>query len=305
MLGGGGGEPTPTPPNEEVKGSYDTAVDVLSENKETLDGWALSGPEVDQEIIGELSDRVAAARTEFDALASSVAENSDRATQTEQLRNVATFQDETITYYELFFEVDGHLGTADSHVSAEEYEQAAGAYADASDAVEGVRGQVDSVESAHAEIDNEALGEPRLDYSGEFLQYIHIESRDELVAYEDFSTASEQANRGIAALEAGLDRWENDAYADARSRWEDGQSTIEQARDAFKTVIDNKASPGFMQRISTSRIEDMATVSEALGTFIEAATEAEAGNIETAEQLLAEGQDSLTQPATVATPTPE
>jgi len=304
VLGGGGGEPTPTPPDEEVQGSYDTAVDVLFENKETLDEWAFRGPEVDQEIIGELRDRVATARTEFDALESSVAGDSDRATRTEQLRNVATFQDETITYYERFFEVNEHLGTAESHVSAEEYEQAAEAYEEASSAVGGVREQVDSAESAHAEIDNDALGESLLDYSGEFIQYIHIESREELAAYEDFSIASAEANRGIATLQEGLSRWENDAYADARGRWEDGQSSVEQARDSFEAVVDNDASPGFMNRISTARIEDMETVGNALATFIEAANEAEAGNVEKAEELLAEGRNLLAQPVTVGTPTP-
>lgn len=297
--GGGDGEdtptasPTPTTPNAQALEHYNTAVDVLAETKETLEEWAAASYESDR--VGELQDKVSTARDELDQATEHADSSGDLIEQIEQLRLVADFQALSLAYYEgitALFEV---ISTAKSFGDEELHQRAADTFADARDVLEDIRTVLDEMGTAMDEIDNEALTEPALEYTGEPLDHLDLADRAAIDGVEQYVGGYENLHLSFVQLEKGQTHYENEDYTDARNAWETGRERAQNAKSSFEAAIDNGHLPQNMKQESIALLSTTETVIDAFDKFIDGATAAEAGNTEDANELILDGFDILGQ----------
>lgn len=285
--------PTPTTPNEDAVEHYDAAIDLLSQNKETLDEWAASSFEPDE--VGTLQNRVSTAREDLDAAEAAADSSGDLVVQIDQARVVANFQGLILAYYEavnVFFQ---GLSEASNFGDNELHQRAADTYAEAQTVLEDARTVIDDMGTMLEEIDNETLNEPGLAYTGEPLDHIDLADRRAIDGAESYAKAYENIHLAFVQLETGQEHYENEEFTEAREAWETGHERARDSKTAFEAVIDNDFSPPNLRQDSINRIADTEIIIEAFGKFVEGAEEAEAGNFEEANNLVGEGFDILGQ----------
>jgi hypothetical protein len=292
--GGGSGESThtetttaPPTPNQEAVSHFETAIESLVENKEKLDEWAASSFEPD--LVSTLQERVAAAREELDTAEDNVEQSSDLRPQVEQARLVADFQELCLAYYEsvnVFFQVISEAGSfADNGL----HQQAADGFADAQTVLADARTVIDDMGTILSEIDNDVLSVPDLEYSGEPLDHLDLEDQQAIDGAESYALGNENLNLAFVHLEPGQEHYESEEFTDAREEWETGRTRATDAKSAFEAAIENEYIPQNLNEESITLLGATETVIEAFDSFVEGAQEAEAGNIEEANNIVREG----------------
>lgn len=304
--GGGGGStpeptptetpspsPTPTTPNQAAVEAYDSAITALLENKETLDEWAESSFEADR--VGALQDRVSSAREDLDAAADAADPSGDLIVQINQAKLVADFQELSLAYYEavnVFFQV---VGEASELGDNELHQRAADTYADARGVLDDARQVIEDMGTILEEIDNAVLDEPDLEYTGEPLDHLDLADTQAIDAGESYTTGYENIHLAFVQLENGQEHYEDEEFTEAREAWEAGRQRANDSQAAFEAAIDNEYTPENLRQDSIERLADTETIIDAYDKFVEGATEAEAGNLETANSLIGEGFNILGQ----------
>jgi hypothetical protein len=297
-TGNGGGTtpaetttPSPTTPNQEAVEHYESAIEVLIETKGTLDAWAESSFE--SERVGTLQDRVGSAREELAAAEEAADSSGDLIARINQATLIADVQELSLAYYEavnVFFQVvseAAQLGDNELH------QRAADTYAEATGALDDARQVIADMGTALSELDNEALGESELEYTGEPLDHLDLVDMGAIDAAESYALANEDLHLAFVQFEKGQTHSDNEQFSEARTDWETGRQRAADSRDGFEAAIDNEFTPQNLRQDSTTKLGIAETMLEALDKFIEAATEAEAGNQEEASRLFSEGVEIL------------
>lgn len=287
--------PTPTPntPNQEAVEHYEAAIVTLVQNKETLDDWAGSSFEADQ--VSSLQDQVASAREDLNAAQEAADPSGDLIVQIEQAMLVGDLQELILAYYEavnVFFQT---TAKASNFGDNELHQRAADTYADAQKVLEDARTVIDDMGTVLDEIDNAALDEPDLEYTGEPLDHLDLTDRRAIDSAENYAIGYENLHLVFVRLEAGQEHYENEEFADAREEWETGRQRAQDSKSAYEAVIDSDFAPENLRQDSINRLGDVETIIDAFDKFVEGAKEAEAGNLEKANNLVSEGFDILGQ----------
>jgi len=285
--------PTPTTPNQEAVEHYESAIDALIQNRETLDEWAESSFEADK--VGSLQDRVSSAREELDAAADAADQTGELIVKINQAKLVANFQELSLAYYEavnVFFQV---LSEASKLGDNELHQRAADTYSQGQGVLDDAREVIEDMGTVLEEIDNEALDEPELEYSGEPLDHLDLADRRAIDGAVRYAIGYENIHLAFVELEAGQEHYEDEEFAEAREAWETGQQRTEDSKSAFEATIDNDFTPQNLRQDSIERLGDVETIIDAYDKFIEGAKEAEAGNLENANKLINEGFGILGQ----------
>ena len=285
--------PTPTTPNQQAVEAYESAITTLSENKETLDEWAGSSFEADR--VGALQDRVSSAREDLDAAAEAADQSGDLIVQINQAKLVANFQELSLAYYEavnVFFQV---ISEASELGDNELHQRAADTYAEATGVLDDARQVIDDMGTILDEIDNAALDEPDLEYSGEPLDHLDLADTGAIDAAESYAIGYENIHLAFVQLEKGQEHYEAEEFTEAREAWEAGRQRATDSQGSFEAVVDNDFTPENFRQDSIERLADVETILDAYDKFIDGATEAEAGNLETANSLIGEGFNILGQ----------
>jgi len=285
--------PTPTTPNARALEHYNTAVDVLEQTKETLEEWAAASYESDR--VGELQTNVSTARDALDQAKEHADSSGDLIGQIEQVRLVADFQALSLAYYEGVNGLFQVISQAKSFGDEELHQRAADTFADARDVLEDIRTVLDDMGTALDEIDNEALIEPALEYTGEPLDHLDLADRAAIDGVEHYLVGYENVHLSFVQLEKGQTHYENEEFTEARNEWETGRERAQDAKSSFEAAIDNDYLPQNLSQESISLLSTSETIIEAFDKFVEGATEAEAGNTEHANDLILEGFDILGQ----------
>jgi hypothetical protein len=294
---GNGGETTPTPsettPNPEASEHYESAIETLIEIKETLDAWAESSFESDR--VSTLQDRVSSAREDLTAAEEAADSSSDLTARINQATLIADFQELSLAYYEavnVFFQV---VSEATQLGDNELHQRAADTYAEAKGVLDDARQVIEDMGTVLSEIDNEALGEPELEYAGEPLDHLDLVDTGAIDAAESYALANEDLHLAFVQFGKGQTHSDNEQFSEARTDWETGRERAADARDGFEAAIDNEFTPQNLRQDSINKLDVSETMIEALDKFIEAATEAEDGNQEEANRLFSEGLDILAE----------
>lgn len=285
--------PTPTTPNQEAVEHYEAAIEVLVQNKETLDEWAESSYEASE--VGTLQERVSTARDELDEAEESADRSGELMVQIQQAGLVADFQELSLAYYEGVTVLLQIISDASTFGDSEQHQRAADKFAEGQQLLEDVRGVLDDMGAALDQIDNEALNEPDLEYTGEPLDHLDLGDRAALDGVDRYLEGFENIHLAFVQLEQGQAHFENEAFTDAREDWETGRSRAQTSISSFEAVVDISATPENFRNQSIQLIETAETVVEAYDKLIEGAEEAEAGNVENATTLVREGFEILGQ----------
>lgn len=290
--------PTPTPsptPNQQALDHYEQAIELLVENKAQLDTWATEGFDGDSQTLESLTDAIETARTQLDQAEQHTDQGSELIVRINQARLVTVFQELNIVYYQgvqTFWQLVSDARTLGNN---QQHGRAAEKWGQAKQFLSDIRGVLDDMAAAHKDIDNDALNEPELDYSGDLLDYIDLEDRRAVDAAEDYTTAYKQANLAFVQLEKGNAHYENEAYTKARSDWETGRSQLKAALSAFERVVDNDQSPQDFHDDSLIQIGTVETLIEAFDKFVAGAKAAADGNPQKGNKLVGEGYEILDQ----------
>lgn len=294
--GGNGATPTesPTPtPNQEAVEHYEAAVEVLVDTKETLDEWADSSFE--PEMVGALQGEVSSAREDLTAAADAADPSGTLIVQINQAKLVANFQVLSLAYYEAvnaFFQV---VSEASNLGDNELHQRAADTYAEAREVLDSARGVIEDMGTTIDEMDTEALAEPELEYTGEPLDHLDLGDMRAIDAAGRYATANENIHLAFVQLETGQEHYENEEFTAAREAWETGRQRTEDSKSAFEDTLDNEFTPQNLRQDSINKLGATETIIEAYEKLIEAATEAEAGNLRNANSLINEGFNILSQ----------
>lgn len=285
--------PTPTTPNQQAVEHYNTGIDALLRNKEKLDEWAKSSFE--SSLVGTLQDRVSKARAELQSAEAKADPDGSLLVAIGQARLVADFQELSLAYYEgvdVLFQV---ISEAKSFGDEELHQRAADTFSEAKGVTEDLRTVIDDMGTVLEQINNDALDEPDLEYSGEPLDHLDLTERGAIDGVERYLVGYENIHLTFVQLELGQAHYENEAFTDARKDWETGLERAQQSNSAFATAIDNDYLPQNLNQESIKLLGMTETIIEAFDKFVEGATEAEAGNTEKADNLIYEGFDILGQ----------
>jgi hypothetical protein len=294
-TGNGGGGTTPTPsettPNPEATEHYESAIETLIENKQTLDTWAESSFEPDR--VGTLQTRVGSAREELTAAEEAADSSGDLIARINQATLIADFQELSLAYYEavnVFFQV---VSEAAQFGDNELHQRAADTYAEATGVLDDARRVIEDMGTVLSEIDNAALGESELEYDGEPLDHLDLADMGAIDAAESYARANEDLHLAFVQFQKGQTHSDNEQFSEARTDWETGRERAADSRDGFEAAIDNEFTPQNLRQDSINKLDVSETMIEAFDTFIEAATAAEAGNQEEARRLFSEGVEIL------------
>lgn len=295
--GGGDSTPTSTPttPNEQAVEHYQTGIDALISNKETLDDWAQNGFDGEASDLEALRDTLATAEEALTSAEAAANPNRELADQISQAQLVATLQEGLISFNDLGLQLGSTLDDAGTLQENEQHGDAAEKWGEGAQIANDGKTLFDETKPVHDQINNEVLDEPDLDYSGDLVDYIDTEHRQEIVAVEDYCSGFEMFNLTFVQLEAGFNTWENEEFVEARSDWETGRMNLEDAQSNIQAVIDNEYAPDDMNQVSNDVIGAIEAMFEVFDKFIQATHEAEDGNHEKAQQLVGEGFDILDQ----------
>lgn len=287
--------PTPTTPNQQAVAAYDDAIATLVETKGVLDGWAADGFDGDAQRLDALRGDVSAARESLDTAKTHADPAGALRPRIDQARLVADVQQLTIAYYDgvlVFWQV---LSDARAFGDAEQHQRAADKWSDAGQVIADVRQVIDDMGTVLGDLDTAVLDEPELEYPDDPLDRIDLLDRQGLDAAEEYITAYEHTHLALVQLDEGSTHYEDEAYGEARQAWETGRSHLDEALSGFEAVVDNQHGPQEFHDDSINMLGIVETLIEAFDKFVEGATEAEAGNIETANQLVGEGFNLLSE----------
>lgn len=285
--------PTPTTPNQEAVERYEDAIETLIENKETLEEWAESSFEPD--MVETLQEQVSSARDALTAAEEAADPSGNLIVKIEQATLVANVQELSLAYYEavnVFFQL---ISEASNFGDNELHQRAADTYADANATLDDARQVIEDMGTALDEIDNEALGEPELEYTGEPLDHLDLADRRAIDAAESYATANENLHLAFVQLEEGQEHYENEEFTETREAWEVGRQRTRDSKTAFEEAIDNDFTPQNLRQDSIAKLGVVEEIMNAYDKFVEGAKEAEAGNLEEATNLITEGYNILDQ----------
>lgn len=283
--------PTPTTPNQQAVDHYEAAIDAFVQNKEQLDEWAESSYESSR--VGTLQDRVSTAREELDAAGSAADSGSTLMIQIDQARLVADFQEVSLAYYEavtVYFQV---IEDAQSLGDNELHQRAADTYAEANGVLDDARQVIDDMGTILDEIDNEALDEPALEYTGEPLDHLDLADMQAIDAAESYALANENLHLAFVQLENGQAHYEKEEFTEARETWETGRQRTTDAQATFEETLDNDFTPQNLREGSIAKLGVVEGMVDAYDKFVEGAREAENGNLAEATSLVSEGYNIL------------
>lgn len=278
---------TEDPEAQAAREAYDEAIDALVENRETLDDWAEGRPGRDQQDITRLRDGIERARESLDDAEPNAPEG--LAAQIGHARDVAAFQEELVDFYELAIEFEEARADAQAFGETEQHERAVEQYGEVKDILDEARNQLEDVEAAHERIDNEAIEEPDLDYSGEYTQYVDVEGRGSVDAQELMIDGQRDVHRMFVEMDTGFQRYENEEFAAARERFVAAEDARRRAAEAFAAVQEHEYAWQDLRRQSIEMQAIVEDLAEAFELFIDATHEAEAGNHQKANELAEEG----------------
>lgn len=199
----------------------------------------------------------------------------------------------SLAYYEavtVFFEV---ISEASQLGDNELHQRAADTYAEARGLIADVRQVIEDMGTILGDLDTEALAEPDLNYTGEPVEHLDLGDRGAIDAAENYALANENLHLAFVQFQAGQEHSDTEAFAAARTDWETARDRATDARASFEAVIDNEYTPQNLHQDSIAKLDVTETVIDALDKFIQAATEAEAGNQSEAVRLFNEGLSIL------------
>jgi len=283
--------PTPTTPNQQAVDHYEAAIDVLVQNKEQLDEWAESSYESSR--VGPLQDRVSTAREELDAAGAEADPGSTLMGQIDQARLVTDFQAVSLAYYEavtVFFQV---IEDAQSLGDKELHQRAADTYAKATGVLDDARQVIEDMGTLLDDIDNDALGEPDLEYTGEPLDHLDLADMRAIDAAESYALAHEDLHLAFVQLETGQAHYEKEEFTEARKDWETCRQRTTESQATFEKTVDNDFTPQNPREDSIAKLGVVTGMIDAYDKFIEGGKEAEAGNLEAATILVSEDYNTL------------
>lgn len=278
---------TTSTPHEQAVEHYEDAIDALAQNKEILDEWAASSYE--SSMVGTLQDRLATARDDLAAAEDAADPSGELAGQIDQARNIADFQELNLAYYEGVNALFQVISDAKSLGDNELHQRAADKFVDAQELLQDIRMVLDDMGTALDQIDNDALDEPALEYTGEPLDHLDLEDRRAIDGTESYLVGYENVNLAFVQLEIGQGHYEEVAYAEARGEWETGRERAAAAETSFGDAIDNDYTPQNLHEESMGMLGAAKTIIEAFDKFVKGAEEAEAGNVENGDNLVLEG----------------
>jgi hypothetical protein len=285
--------PTATPtttPNQQALEHYTAAIDTLVQNKEQLDDWADNGFGGESQVLGDLRDQLSQARDDLDR-AQDADSTGDLVAKIDQARLVANFQELNIAYYDVVETFNQLMGDAQTFAESEQPQRAADKWAEAGQVVDDARAVVDDMETIFDQMDLGVLDEPKLQYTGEAIDYIELGDRRTLDGGENYVSGHERLQLSFVKFDAGSSHYDNEEYAEARKEWESGRSLLEEALASFEAVVDNNHVPERFNQDSIAQIGVVERMIEAFDKFVEGAKEAEAGNVEQGDILVSEGLD--------------
>lgn len=284
---------TPTTQNQEAVEHYETAIEALINTKEILDEWADSSFEGDK--VASLQDRVSTAREELDAAAAAADQTGELIVQINQAKLVANFQTLSLDYYEainVFYQV---VSDASNLGDSELHQRAAESYTKAKDVLDDARTVIEDMGTILEKIENESLEPTELEYSGEPLDHLDLADIQAIDGAESYVIGNENLHLAFVQLENGQAHYESEAFTEAREAWETGRQRAKDSKAALEKTLDNDFTPQDLRQVGMNKLRYAETLIEAYDTFIEGATEAEAGNREKANTLIAAGFDILNQ----------
>lgn len=278
-----------TTTTDQAQQHYEDAVTALVDNAKTLDGWTTDTSTRDQQAITALRDNLERARESLDAADETASDGF--ADRIGHVRDVATFQESLVGYHELALEFETALADASEFVNAEQHERAVEQYEKVKGILDQVRNHLGEVETAHGRIDTDAFDapDPALDYGGEYTQFLDINGPEMLDAQELSIDGQMYLNQTIVELDPGFQHWENEEFAAAGERFDAAAEAIRQSREALEAIQDHDAAWESLRQRSTQLLEVVTDVEEAVGLFVDAATEVEDGNVQEATELMEEG----------------
>lgn len=253
----GGGTPTDTPtptpstPNQEAVEHYEAAIETLNENKETLEEWAESSFEADQ--VSSLQEQVRSAQEDLNAAEEAADPSGGLIVQINQAKLVANFQQLSLAYYEavnVYFQV---VSEASNLGDNELHQRAADTYVEAVGVLDDARQVIEEMGIILEEIDNEALSEPDLEYTGEPLDHLDLTNTGAIDAAESYAIANENTHLAFVQLEIGQEHYENEEFTEAREAWETGRQGAKDSRSAFEETLDNDYTPQNLRQDSINK----------------------------------------------------
>jgi hypothetical protein len=285
-------EPTPTPTPEgvaraEAESHYDDAIGYLLENAEPIDEWASGEGDRSDSAIADARDNVERAREALDE-AEAVAPD-DLVAQIDNTRAIASFQAEVFGFYDIVNEFEAQLADAGAYGDAEEHERAAETYGSALDTLDEAEEQLAAVEAAHAEIDPSLVDEDDLEYRGEYIRYVEGEDPGAIDTQAHLVEGNVAFHEMFIEFEAATTHWENEAFVEARERFEAGQAARGRAEEAYTAAADHEFAWPDLRQEAITLGNIAADLKAAFDLWIEATHEAEAGNIGEANDLLLAG----------------
>lgn len=272
---------------EEAQEHYDDAIAALVENTETLDDWAEGRPGRDQGDIDSLRSNLERARGSLDSAADVAPE--EMSAQIGSARDVATFQEALVDFYELTIEFEETRADAAAFGDSEQHERAVETYESANEILDEARSQLEDVRAAHEQLDTSSIDEPELDYRGEYTEFVDGEGPGTIDAQELMIDGQRNVHEMFVELNAGFERYENEEFVAARERFNAGEKARQRAEDAFAAVQEHEYAWQSLREESIGLLGIVEDLAEAFDLFVDATHEAEAGNHQEANELAQEG----------------
>ena len=278
--------------DEEPEEAFDSALDDLVENAETLQEFAEND---DTDPTTSDIDRLDSRLDDAESILDSIEADADGELQEriDAVRDVVAIQRELVGYQSISVEWNNAFETAFARWEVDEYEQADEEFGDALDAIDRIGDQIDEIEAVLDEADTTALDEPELDYGDDLWTYIGIDDWEEYDAVEAFTRGLRQFNETFLFAFDGLEQYEHEEYGQAEENFSQAYVSGVNARTTFEDLEND---PGTPDEIRPTAIEFRGLVDDWVGAveyFEEAAEAAGAGDAARAESLFEDGLAEL------------
>jgi tetratricopeptide (TPR) repeat protein len=274
------------PAQDAAVGHFDEALEPLLENHETLVEWA-DGEEREESELDGLYANLTDARDSLDDAETVAAE--DITIRIGHARDVAAFQEAVLDFYGIGFDFEDRLSDAQAFMDAENNDRAITEYEAARDLLDDARGQYDVMASAHTDIEDGALENEGLDYSGPLSEYVDVDAKGAIDAHDRFVEGVVHFNHAFLTLEEGFGELEADRVVAARERFEDARAEYDDAKAKFDAARTHDDAPDDLRNRAIGMVSTLEDTEGAFDKFVQATHELEAGNGQRAERLVGEG----------------
>lgn len=278
--------------DEDAQEEYDAALNLLKKNADDLDEFAESEEtpnSFDEATIDSRADKV---DEKLDAAEKSVAE--DQQAKIENARNVAAYQREMANYNSHLVEFNNCFDTVDSYINSDRWEDANDHFNECTSALNDTQGQLQTVKSAHDDIDPDLLGdEDQIDYQS-IDESLQTEESD-LEFLSEFLRGLDQFLDGIPQMLSALEMFDNEEFTQAESEFAGAKTTFYASEDTFERLENDSDTPS---RFSSDVIElrcQTSAMAEASEHFEASSAAAANENWNEADTRYTQGEEALNQ----------